>query len=286
MQLSDNFWEMADRFVNYIHAETGFNTIVCDDKGIIRTAFMRQRIGQPHAGSQTILSTSIKQIGITATDEKRNSLTKEGLNCAIVIDGTKVATFGIAGKLELVTPVAKLAAMVMAGWVKQLRQQELLRETVDEVSKELGMLTDKIESTIQSFDAVGQETVLAAKEACDSVTTTDKVLKSVQEITLQTYLLSINASIEAGRLGLQGQAFNVVAGEMGRLSNDSKKSMQSIENTMNSIRTAVDHVQATSKLSSALLAENITTMRAIAPMANMLVTSIRNLENAFRDNLN
>jgi hypothetical protein len=285
-QLSESFWEMAERFVRYIHNETGFSTIVCDDRGIIKKAFVKQRIGQPHAGAQQILSGSIREIAISSEDERRNPLTKEGLNCAIVIDGAKVATFGISGKLELVTPVAKLAAMVMAGWVKQLRQQELLHTTVDEVSGDIRALTEKIESAIENVGNAGRVMMLSANEAVGSVTTTDKILKSVQEIALQTYMLSINASIEAGRLGSMGQAFAVVADEMGRLSRDAKESMQSVENTMENIRVAVSHIQASSEQSSALLTENARTMRGIEPLVNSLMNSIKSLENSFKENIN
>jgi methyl-accepting chemotaxis protein len=112
------------------------------------------------------------------------------------------------------------------------------------------------------------------------------ILKSAQEIALQTFMLSINASIEAARLGSLGRSMSVVADEMGRLSKGSKESVQSVEDTMNNIRTAISHVQATSQQSSVLFAENITAMRAIAPMVNELVTSISNLENSFNENLN
>jgi len=286
MQLSDKFWEMAERFVHFIHNETGLNTIVCDDQGIIRKAYVRDRIGQPHSGAQKILSTQIKEIAISSEDERRNPLTKEGLNCAIVIDGAKVATFGIAGRLELVTSVARIAVTVMAGWVKQLRQQELLHATADKVSGDIGILTDKIERAIGSFENVGSSMALAVGAAADSVATTDMILKSAQEIALQTFMLSINASIEAARLGSLGRSMSVVADEMGRLSKGSKESVQSVEDTMNNIRTAISHVQATSQQSSVLFAENITAMRAIAPMVNELVTSISNLENSFNENLN
>jgi sugar diacid utilization regulator len=286
MQLSDSFWEMADHFVSYIHGETGFSTIVCDDRGIITKAYVRQRIGQPHAGAQKILSNAIREIAISEDEARRNPLVKEGVSRAIVIDGEKVGTFGITGKLELVTPVARLAAMVMAGWLKQLRQQELLHATADKVSGDIRLLTDKIETTIGSFENVGNALAMAANEAAASVATTDMILKSVQEIALQTYMLSINASIEAGRLGSLGQAFSVVADEMGRLSKVSKESVQSVENTMDNIRTAISHVQATSQQSSALLVENVGTMRAIAPMVQTLMASIKALENSFKENLN
>jgi sugar diacid utilization regulator len=286
MQLSDSFWEMAERFVEYIHRETGLNTIVCDDRGIIQKAYQKQRIGQPHAGAQKILSTAIREIAISKEEERRNPLTKEGLNCAIVIDGAKVATFGIAGKLEIVTPVAKTAALVMAGWVKQLHQQDLLQATAEEVTRDLGLLTEKIEGATGKFEHVSQTMMLAAKETSTSVTTTDRILDAVQRIAQQTYLLSINASIEAGRLGEQGRAFASVAEEMTRLSQNAKESMQTVQNTIDNIQKAVSHVDTASRQSAALFAENVDTMRAIAPMFQKLMTSIKTLENSFEENVN
>ncbi len=135
--LSDNFWEMAERFVNYIHDETGFHTIVCDERGIIRRAYEKQRIGDPHAGAQKILASPITEIAITKEDAAHNPLIKEGLNCAIVIDRTKVATFGIAGDLRIVRAVARVAASVMSLWIEQQRQQELLKKAYDELAREL-----------------------------------------------------------------------------------------------------------------------------------------------------
>ncbi len=135
--LSDSFWEMAERFVNYIHDETGFHTIVCDERGIIRRAYEKQRIGNPHAGAQKILASPITEIAVTKEDAAHNPLIKEGLNCAIVIDGTKMATFGIAGDLRIVGAVARVAASVMPLWIEQQRQQELLKKAYDQLAREL-----------------------------------------------------------------------------------------------------------------------------------------------------
>jgi len=285
MELSNGFWEMAERFVNYIHSETGHSTIVCDGEGVIRKAYLKERIGAPHAGSKKILTTPVKEIAISAEDERRNPLTKEGLNCAIVIDGVKVATFGISGRLEIVTAVARLAAMVMAGWVKQLRQQDLLHSTAENASSQIGALTTRLESAIDNLESVGQATMRSVQEASTSIAATDKILDSVQQIALQTYLLSINASIEAGRLGKHGQAFGVVADEMGRLSQSAKKSMESIQQSMTEIRQAVANVEATSSQSSSLLAENATTMRAVSPVVHTLIGSIQTLESSFKENV-
>ncbi len=46
----------------------------------------------------------------------------------------------------------------------------------------------------------------------------DKAIKNIQNINLQTHVLSINANVEANRAGEAGKTFAVVATEMGILS--------------------------------------------------------------------
>lgn len=276
---------MAERFISYIHSETGYSTIVCDEAGVIRKAYVRTRIGQPHAGAEKILTTPIREIAISKEEALRNPLTKEGVNCAIIIEGVKVGTFGITGKLENVTAVAHLAAMIMAGWVKQLQQQELLHATADEASGEIKTITTKLEDAIAGFETVATAMSGAVKHASGSIASTDKIVNTVQDIADQTYMLSINANIEAGRLGSQGAAFGVVASEMGRLSKNAKQSMQSIQNTMDEIRSAIADVEAANRQSTALFTGNVTTMRAVAPVVQTLVHSIQRLESSFKENM-
>ncbi len=285
MQLSDKFWEMAERFIDYIHTETGFNAIVCDDRGIIQKAYVKQRIGQSHAGAERILSTSIHEISISAEDERRNPLTKEGLNCAIVMDRAKVATFGIGGRLEIVTPVARIASRVMSGWVTQLRQQDLLRATADEVSKDISALTGNVERVIGKFETVSQAMLFKVSEASKSVTATDKVMNSVAVIGQQTKFLSFNARIEAGRLGENGRAFSSIAEEMSQLSRDAQECTQTVQNTIHDIRKAVADVHVACQQSSGLFAENVDTLRAIAPMVGRLRASIETLESSFKEDM-
>ncbi|MDE7298691.1 MAG: hypothetical protein K2N94_07655 [Lachnospiraceae bacterium] len=54
------------------------------------------------------------------------------------------------------------------------------------------------------------------------------VVQLISEIASQTNLLALNASIEAARAGEQGRGFSVVAGEVGKLAEESRKATDDI----------------------------------------------------------
>ncbi len=70
------------------------------------------------------------------------------------------------------------------------------------------------------------------------------IVKSIETITLQTEILSLNSAVEAARAGDAGKGFNVVAKEIKKLAENSAKSNRESAEVIQSIQSKVNEIIA------------------------------------------
>ncbi|WP_172408327.1 diguanylate cyclase [Desulfosporosinus sp. FKA] len=137
IKLSD---AVAQKIVELIHKQSGFDVIVCDNTGTIIADSEQVRIGQKHKGSYQILTSDKDSAVITAQEaEESNGRVKEGVSIAIEAEGAKIGTFGIAGPLEIVPPVARIAA----GMIIMMLRDEELKDFIRNQVRVLGTSVDQ-----------------------------------------------------------------------------------------------------------------------------------------------
>lgn len=278
-----DFWEAAEAFVDSVHGATDMAAIVCDERGIIRQAYDRSRIGQAHAGAQFILRGEMTEYTVTAEESALNPRVKPGCSCAIIADGAKVGTFGITGIPEVARPVARTASMLLSSLIRQFRQQVILRETARRVFGDIEGLTERAAAADGQLRSLSQSMAAAVKEASDRADASGAILETVSRIAHQSHLLSLNGSLEAARAGRHGLAFAVVVEEMRRLSKDTDDAVSSVQSTIAQIRDAIGNVGAAMRESSAMNQDSVRTMREIVPIMDRLRGSITKLEASFQD---
>jgi two-component system, NtrC family, sensor kinase len=118
--LGPRFLELADRFCATVHDETGLDAVVCDETGRIVRATVASRIGDVHAGSQRLLRDGAGEVAVTAAEAASDPRVEEGVSIPIVVDGRRVGTFGLAGPPEATRSAARMAAVVLGGWLEEL----------------------------------------------------------------------------------------------------------------------------------------------------------------------
>ncbi len=103
--------------------------------------------------------------------------------------------------------------------------------------------TQSVQQTLQgmsglqtSVDEIAQQ-VVNLGEQTGQITTVSAL---VADIAKQTNMLALKAAVEAARVGEQGKGFGVVAGEIRKLAEESKKSAQKINNLAADIQSAID----------------------------------------------
>ncbi len=85
-----------------------------------------------------------------------------------------------------------------------------------------------------------QDVIVRQFNSRDSLSKFTPVLKSIEEISMQTSILAINASIEASRAGQAGAGFGVVANNIGDLANKSKVETSKMRASLDELKILLD----------------------------------------------
>jgi hypothetical protein len=277
MTVSGKFWQLAEQFVAKVHDESRCPVIVCDDQGCITCSSDRVRIGHHHAGAKRIMSGEVDEVFVTAREALDNDLIKEGYNCVIQADNKRIGTFGIAGTLEIVKPLARISAMVMTSWIHELEQSELIEETSGKVFSSVDDLTIRNRDVAGKVKAIFQNMEQAAGKATKNVKLTDDILKSIQDISSKSAILSLNGTIEAARAGESGRAFAVVADEMRQMSKSTKEAATTIEENLKMVTQSIVNLNKTVTTFSGISTEQFAIMDETIDRITLLKETMQEL---------
>ncbi len=285
MAQDQDFWRLAARFVDFVNRETGLPLIVCDEQGVIREAVVKSRIGTPHAGARRILRGEVDEAFVTAEEAARDPKVKEGYNCPILLDGRPIGTFGIAGPLELSRPMARVAAAVLSSWLKELQRQRGLAEATGQVMDALQALGGELGRAEAQARATAAQARAASGTAGERLASADEALRGVQDLSQQSRMLAINASVEATRAGDGGRAFGIIAREMLTLADDARGASNRIQGTLKDVGGAIGALDDASRSASEETARLVATLQAVVHRLEGLRTAVAALGDGSSDAL-
>lgn len=168
-----------------------------------------------------------------------------GAEAAAGPDGTDPAVLQQLERIAMSS--VRLAAMGpdLAALAGRMQEQAALQARhAGEVSESARQLTERLGAVVGRL-----------RQASGSV---HDVMDEITRIADQTRILSINASIEAGRAGEQGRAFNVVACEVKELADRTRASTRSIVERVEAIQGSVREVAATVEASGGPVKKAVT----------------------------
>jgi sugar diacid utilization regulator len=239
--------EVADKIVSFILQQTNYHTIVCDTTGTIIADSAGKRLGIVHDGAKGIMTSDIDCYIVTEEESAASGgRTKAGVNLAIIENGEKIGTFGIAGKQEIVEPIVKIASGMVIAELKDQEKALVIKQQVQEMYAALEQAAAAIEqlsASSQQLAATSQETAAVATSAAAELGSTTEILNLIRRVAKQTNLLGLNAAIEAARAGEHGRGFSVVAEEVRKLADESTRSIETINNLLQNFYASIQRVQ-------------------------------------------
>lgn len=124
------------------------------------------------------------------------------------------------------------------GFGKPLDKEQQLEEYITTVREIVLKLQDKshtIASHSEELAATSTEIRMQSEKALEDSRKTNEITSLIKNISSQTNLLGLNASIEAARAGQHGAGFNIVAQEVRKLSQQTSDSTHKIETSLNNV---------------------------------------------------
>lgn len=130
--------------------------------------------------------------------------------------------------------LSKSSQMLSDGASRQAASLEEVSSSMEEIGANIQQNTNNSIKTNELSTQIGAALSAigsAANNSLESVHGISMDIEAINELVMQTNILSLNASVEAAHAGEQGKGFGVVAKEVGRLADQTKQAASTITET-------------------------------------------------------
>ncbi len=121
-----------------------------------------------------------------------------------------------------------------------------LEKYMEQMNSIVSGLQDKVHtiaSHSEELAATSEEINRQAQHALEDAEKTNTITDLIKNISRQTNLLGLNASIEAARAGQHGAGFNIVAQEVRKMSQETSSATENIEGSLKNINRNLENLK-------------------------------------------
>ena len=299
-KITDIHNTMANKFKSQINISSGYLLFFDDDEGTksrLMAGFDKNGPIDINSHPDPFPTKLLIQGG------KKNLSENSYYICAINFDNKDVGLI----VLDTGTLTGFIYESVAAQLISSIWGSSLLK-TSSEAEKSIKQRTEKIESLVkpmislikQATDVIAEKmkTVTAlndiSRNSAEKIYQTSEIIRSISDkftemmdiisiiddISATVKLVSINASIESAHAGQYGSGFNVIAKEIKKLSESTKKNAENISQTLRSVIDMIKISIDTSSESAASFGEQEKAVKEILDTLQTISENLKNLDSS------
>ncbi|CDR34207.1 methyl-accepting chemotaxis protein [Criblamydia sequanensis] len=182
-------------------------------------------------------------------------MTKELLDAINILESSVTEIVSSTGQLTSIANEIAMAIMQTTTAIEEMHQTaQIFNQRAKQVTEESEQAIQTSESGVKSAEnvVIGMNRI---KQQTDAISTSMnqlslqsqsivKIIDTVEELSSQSKLLSVNASLEASKAGDHGKGFHVVAQEMKRLTEQSEVATKQVRTILNDVQKAIQSAVA------------------------------------------
>ena len=199
-----------------------------------------------------IIADNMEQVKIQSESDRQ---TEEEVNVAVqqIVSGTVAQGDSINDIMKAIENTAN-QALSMSQRVQETNTfTNHITEQIDEGSSQSEILNNNMHDFKKFIETLTED----MSQLSQNINSTLTAIDAIQGITDQTNLLALNASIEAARAGEAGKGFSVVADEIRKLADDSKKTTEQIAAMLHQVHINNRETQEQMNIVSSTMDDNI-----------------------------
>lgn len=228
----DQIGQLANGINLFIHSLDNVIGVIVNNTGVLKANF-GNAVESIHSSNESITDVSAVMEGLAASmQEVSATVTTTSDNMNVIQDAIEVMSERTSQVLSYTEEM-------------QERARVLEDNSVENKVKTSEMISGIIHSLKEAI------------ENSESVNKVNELTDTILDISSQTNLLSLNASIEAARAGAAGRGFAVVASEIRKLADTSRQTANDIQEINGVVVAAVNELKKSSEALVAYIDESI-----------------------------
>ncbi len=195
---------------------------------------------------------------------------------------------------ESITEGAKAVNELMGlieNTVSEEEQQKIKISSTSKISSSLSDMVEFFTSKVEGLKVISDKVILSDNKSKIVKKLSDKmvsIVNIIDDISRQTNLLAINASIEAARRGESGKGFNVIAKEIRDLSSKSKTSTDEVSRIIDEMKSSIDDSTNAIEATKFIVNEQVTSItgavESLFDLSKQLISIMESIQIAVEKN--